>query len=1128
MGIVSSRPDDGAALYLSDQNRLSLSSLTITNSRRHVLLTIAPNSFPATRITAKREVGDDSMVEFVQDPESLSPQSPPSFLLRLNNEDELIFNFTFILRQTPHGQHSSPSPSGVAEPAGDSVVNNLTYIFASSSREIDNLVTREFHADPNLHKNSNVQLLEEKYSTNGNPSVQFDWSWTWRPPKPTEDRGGGWRNSCSFVEYDQRAHRLDTVASFSFWVQNMQRLLPHSPRPSNGFDTLAAPRLRVPSTQSTGSRLSDTDLQGEFREPSSPNDVSSESGLGLTHALTNTTIKVDVGCQRPGGDMSAVDDGPLFRATMKALEQKTGSMRARMKKVLKKAEAVQSSQVECNAAMAGFMEALREASASNAHAVRPALDHYFEKIAKEILQYEKANTINLQKLIIEPLSKLYYIDIKQAEAKKKDFEDESRDYYSYLSRYLGQRQDSLKEKKRAESDSKYQSKRRNFELKRFDYSSFMQDLHGGRKEQEVLSHLTKFADAQARSFLATSKKVEEMVPQLEALSHEVKEADKEYQFQRTEREEKRRTLEKSTTTYVEPESTTAPTVPSVNIPNANGSYISDAEFARLEVIGSAVKSAPNSTSATTPSSHPSLGTSVPTDPFTSPSSQPSVGVVQNKFRGIRDLEEKDYSSVSSSEQSGGQQRKEGLLWALSRPGSHADPKGLNKQAWHKFWIVLDQGKLSEYSNWKQRLDLHMEPIDLRMASVREARNTERRFCLEVITPQFKRVYQATSEEDMTNWINAINNALQSAVELSSINPAPPTSTTQLGDGKRRDIGSVLTGKSSSSAGYSHATSVASSAANNMYRRITVGARPNYVRTSSNSFEDNPSKLLQIVRDADQGNCWCADCGSGIKTEWVSINLAIVLCIECSGIHRSLGTHISKVRSLTLDTTSFTTDIVELLLLVGNRVSNMVWEAKLDKSQKPTPQATREQRLKFIVAKYADRAFVTPISPTLSHYSTADETLLASIKKNDLHGVLYALALKANPNATDRSRNTHAIFLALAAADPAPPGAPSATSSPNRPETPGKVVAFPIAELLIQNGAEIPSQLPAFPLSNSARLYVDQKSGRSGSSAISGDTLTALPVFMAGDGSSPAQRQKERESKLQKRVSAGGRLARSGG
>ncbi|KAL8677785.1 MAG: hypothetical protein Q9186_005818 [Xanthomendoza sp. 1 TL-2023] len=1115
MGNVSSRPEDNTVLVLRDQDRFSIASLVITNPRRKVLLSVTADAFPASRVIAKREHPDENLIEYIQDPEPHSSASPPSFLLRLNNDDELIFNFSFIVRQ---GQSSVSGTTSLI----DTFINGLTFAFAPSSKDLDNLVTREFHANPNLHKNSNVELVGD-ISTGGSPSVQFDWTWKWQPPKTAEDKGGGWRNLCSFVEYDQRAHRLETLATFIFWVQNSQRTVSSPQVPSPIIGLKVPPRLRLPSSQSIQSGTSDSDIY-DYLGPPSPLEPADPS-MALSHASTQETVRLGVSCQRPGEDMSAVDDGPLFRATMKALEQKTGSMRTRMKKVLKKAESAQSAQNECNEAVTAFIEALREASASNANAVQPALEHYFEKIAKEILLYERQNSVQLQKTIIEPLSRLYNIEIKQAEAKKKDFEEESRDYYAYVSRYLGQRQDSLKEKKRNESDTKYQTKRRDFELKRFDYSSFMQDLHGGRKEQELLSHLTRYADLQAKSFLTTAKKVEEMTPQLEALIHEVREADKEFQFQRTEREEKRRTLEKSTKTYIEPEGNNSNAGGMSNGANVSG-HISDSELSGTDGGRNGLQYSSSTSSQHGSGVTPLLNT---TGTSAAPGSRPTSGIPvgsPDKFKGIRDLEEKVYSPTNSTAKS--QQRKEGLLWALSRPGSHVDPKGLNKQAWHKFWIVLDQGRLSEYSNWKQKLDLHMEPIDLRMASVREARNAERRFCFEVITPQFKRVYQATSEEDMNNWINSVNNALQSAFEgrgtVQAIGASPGVDTS-----RHRNIGSVLTGKSSSYSGHnnhhhyspSHGNGAAGS---NVGRRTTVGARPTYIRTDSNSFEENPSKLLQLVREADQGNAWCADCGSNVKTEWVSINLGIVLCIECSGIHRSLGTHISKIRSLTLDTTSFTTDIVELLLLVGNRVSNMVWEARLDQASKPLPSATRDQRLRFITSKYADRAYVTPIASAISHYTSPDETLIASIKKNDVQAVLYALALKANPNAADRSRNSHSVFLALAAADPATPaGMSTPGASPNARAAPksAKGIAFPIAELLVQNGAVVPAALPAFPLSSSAQLYLDQKLGH--------DTLGELPNIRNVSISGGQQERADGASKLQKRNVVGGKLGvRSGG
>ncbi|CAN0448936.1 unnamed protein product, partial [Discosporangium mesarthrocarpum] len=107
------------------------------------------------------------------------------------------------------------------------------------------------------------------------------------------------------------------------------------------------------------------------------------------------------------------------------------------------------------------------------------------------------------------------------------------------------------------------------------------------------------------------------------------------------------------------------------------------------------------------------------------------------------------------------------------------------------------------------------------------------------------------------------------------------------------------------------------------------------------------------------NPTCADCGEK-QPEWVSLNLGVLMCIQCSGIHRSLGTHVSKVRSLTLDAL----DEVDLAILrkVGNSRSNAIWEHSLqDGWVKPTPGSSGEEKRKFIEAKYAWRGFVDSVN-----------------------------------------------------------------------------------------------------------------------------------------------------------------------
>jgi hypothetical protein len=61
--------------------------------------------------------------------------------------------------------------------------------------------------------------------------------------------------------------------------------------------------------------------------------------------------------------------------------------------------------------------------------------------------------------------------------------------------------------------------------------------------------------------------------------------------------------------------------------------------------------------------------------------------------------------------------------------------------------------------------------------------------------------------------------------------------------------------------------------------------------SGRSLGGGPPPLERLRRPA--GNRCCADCGTA-EPDWASLNLGILLCIECSGIHRQLGVHVSKV------------------------------------------------------------------------------------------------------------------------------------------------------------------------------------------------------------------------------------------
>ena len=104
------------------------------------------------------------------------------------------------------------------------------------------------------------------------------------------------------------------------------------------------------------------------------------------------------------------------------------------------------------------------------------------------------------------------------------------------------------------------------------------------------------------------------------------------------------------------------------------------------------------------------------------------------------------------------------------------------------------------------------------------------------------------------------------------------------------------------------------------------------------------------------NKFCADCKKTSPT-WASVNLGVFVCINCSGCHREIGVHVTKIRSVNLDV--WPKEVLNNFKIINNKIANKYWECKLKKFDFKKIQNDNYRLVEFIRDKYEHKKWVDP-------------------------------------------------------------------------------------------------------------------------------------------------------------------------
>uniref|UniRef100_A0A7C9CU10 ADP-ribosylation factor GTPase-activating protein AGD3 n=1 Tax=Opuntia streptacantha TaxID=393608 RepID=A0A7C9CU10_OPUST len=676
--------------------------------------------------------------------------------------------------------------------------------------------------------------------------------------------------------------------------------------------------------------------------------------------------------------LGKLDDSPMFRQQMQNLEESAESLRERCQKFFKGCRKYTEGLGEAYDGDIAFASCLETFGGGHNDPISVAFGGpvmtKFTIALREIGTYKEVLRSQVEHMLNDRLLQFVNIDLHEVKEARRRFDKASLTYDQAREKFLSLRKGTKSDIASILEEELHQA-RSTFEQARFNLVSALSNIEA-KKRFEFLEAVSATMDAHLRYFKQGYELLHQMEPYINQVLTYAQQSRERSNYEQAALNERMQEYKRQ----IDRESRWLSN-------GSNGSPNGDG----IQAIGR--------------SSHKTI-----------------EAVMQSAAKGKVQTIRQGYLSKRSSNLRGDWKRRffvldsRGMLYYYRKESSKPSTSS-TRSSGQRNSSELGSGLLSRWLSSHYHGGVHDEKsvahhtVNLLTATIKvDADQSDLRFCFRIISPTKNYTLQAESALDQMDWIEKITGVIASL--LSSQTPERCLSAVHMGSLNR----SASESSSVESSEFDHATNEESAAE----RCLTAVHHDRSLRSSlpQRSFmkSEKPIDLLRRVG----GNDKCADCGAP-EPDWASLNLGVLVCIECSGVHRNLGVHISKVRSLTLDVKVWEPSVISLFQSLGNTFANSVWEEllrskgafhvdlpassslKAEKSQqlfisKPSAADSIAIKEKFIHAKYAEKLFVRKPKES-QHLRLLAQQIWDGVRNNDKKAVYrYIVNFEADVNA----------------------------------------------------------------------------------------------------------------------------------